>query len=226
MVRQLIYLAALFAAAAVLALTVDVPVAAYFRQHNTWKEFHKLLSLAEVFAHGLGVACILLTVYVLDVRQRCRLPRIITGVVGAGLSADLIKLIVGRMRPRALAVEQVWDSFTGWFPMTRPEIRHGMSSSACQSFPSGHAAVAAALAIVLAVLYPRGRWLFAGFAVLAALQRVEAASHYVSDTLASASIACLFCAACLGRRGIGRWFDRWDAGCDREDCSSVPEPLP
>jgi membrane-associated phospholipid phosphatase len=209
--RRLCYLAAMFATAMAVAWTVDVPVASYFRLERQPEFFHELVSFAEVFGHGVGVAYILLAAYVLDVHQRRRLPRIVAAIVGAGLSADLVKLAVGRIRPRAMALDQVWDSFVGWFPKFHPEIRLGLSVNDCQSIPSGHAAVATALAIGLSLLYPRGRWLFACFAVLAWLQRIETCAHYVSDTLAGAALACLVWAAFFDRRGLGRWFDRWEA---------------
>ncbi len=193
------------------AWTIDIPVASYVRLHKPPDFFHNMVSFAEVFGHGLGVGYILLTAYALDVHQRHHLPRIIAAIVGAGLLADLVKLAVGRMRPRALAVDQVWDSFAGWFPRFHPEIRLGLSVNDCQSMPSGHAAVATALAIGLSILYPRGRWLFACFAVLAVFQRIETSAHYVSDTLAGVALACLVCAVCFDRRGPGRWFDRWEA---------------
>lgn len=230
MSRRLCCLAALFAVAAALALPFDMPLMSYFQGEEDWDAIHDLVTLAEVFAHGLGAACILLTAYVLDVPQRRRMPRIIVAVVAAGLSADVIKVVVGRMRPRALAVDQVWDSFAGWFPLFYPEIRQGMSVSNCQSFPSGHATVATALAIGLCILYPRGRWLFVGFAVLGSMQRVESCAHYLSDTLAGAALACLVCAACLGRHGIGRWFERresiGDTNGERNRCSLPGEPIP
>jgi membrane-associated phospholipid phosphatase len=220
----------MFAIAAALALPFDMAVMSYFQGEEDWAAIHDLVSLAEVFAHGVGAACILLTAYVLDVAQRRRMPRIIAAVAAAGLSADVIKVLVGRMRPRALAVDQVWDSFAGWFPMFCPEIRQGVSVSNCQSFPSGHATVATALAIGLCVLYPRGRWLFVGFAVLASMQRIESSAHYVSDTLAGAALACLVCAACLDRHGIGRWFARWEISSETNGetnrCSLPAEPIP
>ena len=171
--RRLCYLAAMFATAMAVAWTVDVPVASYFRLERQPEFFHELVSFAEVFGHGVGVAYILLAAVVLDVHQRRRLPRIVAAIVGAGLLADLVKLAVGRIRPRAMALDQVWDSFVGWFPKFHPEIRLGLSVNDCQSIPSGHAAVATALAIGLSLLYPRGRWLFACFAVLVWLQRIE-----------------------------------------------------
>ncbi len=211
MSRRLCILAAVFAVAMCFAWVIDVPVAAYFRPKPHSDSLHKLVSFAEVFAHGLGVAWILLTVFVLDVHQRCRLPRIVTAIVAAGMSANLIKLIVGRIRPRELAVDQVWDSFIGWFPRFHAELRHGLHPGDCESMPSGHAAVATALAIGLSLLYPRGRWLFACFAFLASLQRVESCAHYVSDALGGAALGCLIWAAFFDRRGLGRLFDWWES---------------
>jgi membrane-associated phospholipid phosphatase len=193
------------------AWTIDIPVAAYFRLDIHPEFFHELVSFAEVFGHGLGVAWILLTVYVLDVHQRHRLPRIVAAIIAAGMSTNLAKLAVGRIRPRELAVDRVWDSFAGWFPGFHSEIPLGLTSGDCQSMPSGHAAVATALAIGLSILYPRGRWLFACFAVLASMQRIETCAHYLSDTLAGAALACLIWAAFLDRRGLGRGFERWEA---------------
>jgi membrane-associated phospholipid phosphatase len=215
----LYYFAALFAIAMAIALPIDNRVASYFRLRDPSGTFHTLVSLAEVFAHGLGVAGILLTAYMLDVNRRRCLPRIVVTIVGSGLVADVVKLAVGRIRPRALAVDRIWDSFVGWFPRFHPEIRQGLSPNDCQSLPSGHAAAATALAIGLSVLYPRGRWLFASFAILASLQRIEISAHYVSDTMAGAAIASLFCAVCFDRRVFGRWFCRWETsgggiGCD------------
>jgi membrane-associated phospholipid phosphatase len=66
---------------------------------------------------------------------------------------------------------------------------------ALQSLPSAHAATAVGLALALAALYPRGRWLFASFAVLAGLQRIEAQAHFASDVLAGAAVGCMVGAA-------------------------------
>ena len=224
--RRLYYFAALFAIAMAMALTIDTRVASYFRLRAPAGTFHQLVSLAEVFAHGLGVACILLAAYVLDVSHRRCIPRVVVAIVGSGLLSDLVKLVVGRMRPRVLAVDRVWDSFVGWLPKFNPHIPHGLSSSDCQSFPSGHAAAATALAIGLSMFYPRGRWLFAGFAVLASLQRIETSAHYVSDTMAGAAIACLACAMCFDRRLSCRWLNRWESHGGGNGCDFPAEPIP
>ena len=86
---------------------------------------------------------------------------------------------------------------------------------AIQSFPSGHTATAVGLAFGLAWLYPRGRWLFAVFALLAAAQRVGSSAHYVSDTLAAAAMASVVAGVCLSERGSGRWFTRFEQSRQR-----------
>lgn len=215
----------MFLVVAAAALAVDVPITKFCRQERVPGLVRELLSFAEVFGHGLGAACILLTAFVLDVGQRRRLIRIAVSVVGAGLVANLVKLAVGRMRPRASTVDRIWDSFTGWFPRFLSDAPQGVSSSDFGSFPSGHTIVATALAIGLSALYPRGRWLFACFAVLAALQRVETLAHYASDTLAGAAIACLFCGLCFDPRLLGRWFDRWEDNAVGNRCDFPDEPL-
>jgi membrane-associated phospholipid phosphatase len=133
-------------------------------------------------------------------------------VVLSGLLVDALKLVVGRMRPRALNVGSVWDSFIAWLPVVTIGSSGGGTKSDIQSFPSGHTATAVGLAVGLSAVYPRGWWLFASFAALAATQRIESGAHYVTDTFAAASLAFLVCASCFDRRFLGRWFDRIEDG--------------
>jgi len=90
----------------------------------------------------------------------------------SGLIGDLIKPVIGRARPKLLFSEQVYG-FTGFGP--RADY---------WSFPSGHSITAAALAVALTLLYPRGMpaWLLA--AALIAASRVIIGAHYMSDVLA------------------------------------------
>ncbi|MCP4814017.1 MAG: phosphatase PAP2 family protein, partial [Planctomycetaceae bacterium] len=69
-------------------------------------------------------------------------------------------------------------------------------------------ATAVGLAIGLSYLFPRGRWLFTFFALLAALQRMDSGAHFLSDTLVATAVACLISGLCLDHRVAGRWFDR------------------
>ncbi|MCY2996015.1 MAG: phosphatase PAP2 family protein [Planctomycetota bacterium] len=211
--RRLYLLAAIFAVLAVPALAVDMRLAALFSehgQHGLPRDLAKLISLSEVIGHGLGVACIVLTVVVLDRANRRRVLRLLACAFGAGLLSNLIKINLARYRPRTMQFQSVWDTFAGWCPWATQGWQ-GIKNHDIQSFPSSHVATAAGLAVGLSWLYPQGRWLFAFFVVLAAVQRWQCDAHFASDTLAAAALGCLVAGFCLAPRGLGKWFDRWEA---------------
>ncbi len=78
----------------------------------------------------------------------------------------------------------------------------------CDSFPSGHTVGAATLAFLLAVYFPRGRWLFYVTAALVGLRRVVIEWHFLSDVLAGYLLAALVVFGCV--RLLGRDFYRGD----------------
>ena len=99
-------------------------------------DLEKLILLAEVFAHGLGVAAILITVKVLDERGWRVLPRLATTAYLSGLAANVLKMIVVRRRPNHL--EEIPTNFTASFegmlaPLTQPWDQ--AFDYATQSFP-------------------------------------------------------------------------------------------
>lgn len=203
--------AALFAVAAVAALSVDLPLARGLLGQNIVGDVRRLLDVAELFAHGCGVVLILVTAAVLDPDSRPRLARVSATAFGAGGVVLIVKHIIPRMRPYAFDPSgDVVSTFElGWSAAAAQSaaVAHG---AAVQSFPSGHTATAVGLAFGLAWLYPRGRWLFALFAALATAQRVQSSAHFLSDTLAAASLASLVAGVCLGERGLGGWFGRFE----------------
>jgi len=203
------YLAALaFVLAGVLALKLDVRVADLALHGHMPGDLRKLANISEVFAHGFGVAMILATALVLDPAHRRKLVRVAACAVGAGLVAQSVKHVIARIRPNVFDYQGgVADTFVAWSHLPADAIGQ-LSRVGVQSFPSGHTATAVGLAFGLAWLYPRGRWLFFVFALLAATQRVIAPVHYVSDAMAGAAMGTLVAAMCLDRRVLGRWFDR------------------
>jgi len=170
--RRLLILAAILALLFAAALAVDLPVLAFCRRGRVPGDLRKLFDFAEVFAHGIGVACIVLTVLVLDRARRRHLPRLLACAFGSGLIAIVSILMVARTRPRNTEFQRIWYTFVGWCPwLTSADAQQAFDSS-FQSFPSAHTATGVGFAVGLSVLYPQGRWLFAFFAVLAAMQRV------------------------------------------------------
>lgn len=176
------------AAAGALCLTIDLPVADYFRSGHSPKFLRELLEHAEPFGHGVGVVYIVLAIFVLDVQRRSWVPALLGGSLGAGLSADIIKLLIGRTRPRNLdaSLSSVWETFGNMLPLLKGI--HGDS----HSFPSSHTATAVGLAVVLATLYPQGRYLFFTFALLTGLQRIACSAHFPSDVCAGALVGWVF----------------------------------
>ncbi len=169
--------------AAISVFTIDT-AAAQFDVNDFPGELRRLVELSEAFAHGMGVAMILITLFVVDPTKRTLIPRVAVVAFLPGIIANAGKLLVTRHRPRDFDTDQVaLESFAG-FPGTTV-------SSNLQSFPSGHTATAVGLAIGLTCLYPQGRYVFAVLAILAASQRVLFDAHFVSDTFAGAGIACL-----------------------------------
>ncbi|WP_460165592.1 phosphatase PAP2 family protein [Thermostilla marina] len=176
--------------AAPIAFSIDLPAATWFHAGNMPKPFRELFALSEVFGHGLGVVLIAASVWALDPRHRWALPRLLAGAWVAGLAADVLKSLIGRIRPRDLlaagqpAVQSVWDTFTGWLPVVYADV-HG------HSFPSAHTATAFGLAVSLASIYPRGAWWFYVLGWLVACQRLDCSAHYPSDVLAGAAVGLL-----------------------------------
>ena len=182
------------------------------------KELLRLLNFSEIFAHSSGVTVLMLTVLVLDPSLRfpsfrwpaIRWPsyqpsagqeqfaRMICSTATGGLVVDLIKLLVDRVRPRAADLVAEASVFST-FGTSLLQAAH-TSHSDVNSFPSGHAAVAAGFAAALGWKYPRGRPLFFAFAVCAALQRVATSAHYPSDICFGAAIGLVGAAVFLGSR--------------------------
>lgn len=118
---------------------------------------------------------------------------IFVAVALSGLAADLLKILVGRTRPKLL----FQDGTYGW---------GGFAWQADHwSFPSGHTANAAALALALFFLWPRHVVAYALFVVLIAFSRIGLDQHYLSDTIGGAWIAVLvtcYLRGVLLRRGL------------------------
>lgn len=202
--------------AGLLALAVDLPLARWCLQDGVPRDLRKLLQLAEAFGHGLGIVAILFTVLILDQTQRWKAPRLAIASLGAGLLANIGKLVIARTRPHYFDFGGgISDSFTGWLPLASgPSFEQGC--------PSAHTAAAAGLAAGLTWLYPHGRTWFACLAALVALQRIEAGAHFLSDTLWGAALGVAVARIAIAMPSLG-WLgnrcERWLGKPGSEACS-------
>ena len=204
-------------AAGLLMLPIDLPVAAWFREHRLPKELNRYLNFSEVFGHGIGVAMIMLGVFAVDrslafpsltwpaVRWPTFQPstakrqaaRMLGGLLAGPLTVLMLKQLIDRVRPRAgdlSAATTVFDTFG------RGLLAAGAGGgSDLHSFPSGHSATAAALGSILIWKYPQGRWFFLLVAASSCLQRIASSAHYPSDACFGAALGVLGAAIVLGR---------------------------
>jgi len=111
-------------------------------------------------------------------RAAAAIPGFIFVAVGAsGLLTDLLKIIVARTRPKLFFLSGTYDF--GWFGWRADDW----------SWPSGHAATAAAVMTALWCLWPRPLYLYVAGAAAVAISRVVTGAHYLSDVIAGAALA-------------------------------------
>lgn len=179
-------------------------------------DIEKAIQLSEAFAHGMGAAVILLTVWLVAEQRRPHIWLAILMTVSSSLVANGMKAFFVRVRPhsadqvqvseagRALILADSETSAESAAHKTTVEASYWDSRQ--RSFPSGHAATATSLALGLALVFPRGTWIFAMLATLACFQRIYSGAHYPSDVLAGCAIAFVCCGLILGiQQQLRRW---------------------
>jgi membrane-associated phospholipid phosphatase len=189
------------------ALPLDLATARWSLQERCPDFLRELFAACEAFGNGIGVAIILIAVWLLDAKGRARMPRLVCAVLSGALTADLVKLLIARTRPRDFVItgQQIADSFTSWLPF-------GDTQASGQSFPSAHTATGVALTLALAWAYPRGRWLFVALGVMVGLQRIESGAHFASDVVMGAAVGWLGAQAMLIPGACWGFFDRLEVG--------------
>lgn len=105
-----------------------------------------------------------------------RMLFLLAAVALSGLITDIVKPLVGRLRPKLLFEASLY----GFEP-----LRIGYEYN---SFPSGHAATVFALAAALSFFFPGWRLPLFGFAAVIGLSRIIVGAHYLSDVMAGAYV--------------------------------------
>ena len=205
--RMVVVPGLLLALAAIALFTVDLPVARACAPRDWPDEIHRYLRSIEPFGTPYGQGMLPLGVFFVLPSLRKHIPRVATASVAAGLTANVIKLLVGRQRPKYfdMASESATDAFAGFLPL----LHDGVS---LKSFPSAHTASAVAFAVLLSHLFPRGKWLFGITAALVALQRIEVCEHFISDVFVGETVGWLVAQSFLHHPKLSSWFDRFESG--------------
>ena len=156
-----------------------------------------------MFGHLYGIAFILLTTWTVSVANRRKVQLIAGLLLCTSLMVTLVKSSLVRIRPRggqAAEFDSVWETFGGLNPVLTNLDFSRLGISNLQSYPSGHTASAFVLAIGLAIVFPRGRYLFLLFAFLSGAQRIGFAAHYLSDVCGGAIVALVCCTIFVNTR--------------------------
>ena len=200
-VRDLGYVAALFAVLPLLVLYLDSSVKIFILSVRG----HWDVAVAQwVSAGGYGTVNGAIAVTLMAAGLLAGRPReVVVGrlglfaVIAGGLSVQVLKHLFCRPRPLAEAAGQFFADF--------PCLGKG---AALISFPSGHAVTVFALAYVLSRAYPKGSFAFYLPATMVALSRVYLASHFLSDVVAGAGfglfVGWIVCRLAVLPRGNGR----------------------
>ena len=192
-------------------LPFDVSIAKAMLNDVTPGELRGLLARGEVFGHAYGMAAIAFTIYLLSPKNRLVVPRLILNCLTAGLTADLLKLAVWRVRPRSnYSWEANSDTFLGTIFTANDWNWAQLLDSNRHSLPSAHTAVAVAFAISLAKLFPEARWWFAVLALLCALNRIDGGAHFPSDVFWGAAVGIGATAFCDRSRTVRWLLSRWE----------------
>ncbi len=198
-------------AAALIVSLADGFIARNYQYHFLPGELRRIVSWSEIFAHGMGVAVIILGVIVLAPDLRRYVPRLIACPLLAGLAAAGLKYFAQRTRP--LAMYEMLDttagqSSVGWGREFDGRIEQ--LSYNFQSFPSGHAATAFGFAVGMSWLIPRGRWYFFGLAILAGSQRSVSLAHWTSDVFAGAAVGIVVAGIVTGTKFCDRFYGMFE----------------
>jgi len=193
----------------------DTVLASFMHTHHHWSGW-KLVYLSEIFSHAWGVGLIALGIASLYASDAPKIPQLFCASLGAGLLANIGKLICARTRPHSFDLTaSSWESFQGLFPWWNGVYENSTNLASLQSFPSAHAATAAGLAWGLSRRYPQGRWYFVLLCMLALCQRLVVEAHYLSDVCWGAAIGVIWANFVFSNVKMGQRFVRlevWLAG--------------
>ncbi len=181
--------AAIIAAGILLSLFfLDKPIADYIKHHNYPHKLPGELKRAVYFfdSYDQIVPLILLisAAAISAGQQKWRMiGQLILSMLIAGGVVWLGKYLIGRQRPRWAEPAHWYDTFTGFLP--------GLSNFKAQSMPSGDAAIAFAVSVILAQFFPKHKVIFYILAIGSAASRVMLGYHYLSDVIVGSLIGYL-----------------------------------
>jgi len=183
---------------------VDKPTLLFVKQHVTGdlKAFFRVVTdfgKADAYVWGGVLAFLIGRIMFLRAKLTPTAPFyqalsrsglfVLVSLAYSAVIVHAMKLSFGRPRPKVMFTEDFYGFHFFAF------------DTKFNSFPSGHSQTIWAVMISLAILFPKGRYVFIAAAVLIASSRVLVTAHYPSDVVMGSFIA-IMCALGAHRR----WF--------------------
>jgi membrane-associated phospholipid phosphatase len=198
----------LAAAGFLLLLPIDGALSRAFRAIKLGGDFRRELEAFQQWGQGVSTILVMLAVWLGDPNRRLRLYDWAAGLASTGIVVTLVKLLVGRPRPKYDDPLVFLGPF-GQYPVVRGDrpvgIYHAWDvgapiSAELWSMPSSHTAYAAVMAAALSALYPRLRPLVIGCVILVGCSRLITGAHYPSDVAVGGLLGAGFGAAAMRQR--------------------------
>jgi len=193
-------------------LPFDGAVGAWCRRFQTdgdlrlGGDLKRELEFMQQFGAVTSVVVTAAFIALLDPKRRPAIKWLLAIVLANALVLNIFKMTIGRPRPRFMdpyTFTLPWQTYTLQIdgvaqPRHAWEAWRGISSN-LWSMPSSHTAAAFVLAVFLATLYPKCRWLVLIWAGLVGVCRVILGAHYPSDVVVGGVIGFATATAILAR---------------------------
>jgi membrane-associated phospholipid phosphatase len=189
--RWLLYSIFFFGICLMVLLRIDVPLSSYLkilkipdRTDNLSKQVDGAMEFFKWFVQPFPLLLLVLATAISAGAARWRLIGHL--LLGLALTTAFVwvgKLLVARQRPKWFQGTRWEKTFTGFLP--------GAHNFKEQSFPSGDAALAFAMGLILAYYFPKHRYILYLLATGCAFSRIYYQFHFLSDVICGALIGYL-----------------------------------
>lgn len=156
------------------------------------------IEAAQQYGQLVSSILVAAVIWLQDPARRRRLADWAAAFVITGVLATFLKIFLGRPRP-VLNEPEMFLGPLGAYPLgTDVGIRHSWEiwagiSSKLWSMPSSHTAYIAVMAVFIAMLYPRLRYLAFGMIAVVGFGRMVTGAHYFTDVIAGAALGLAVC---------------------------------
>ncbi len=185
------YILLLIVAAAAVAFSMfflDKPIANYLKTNDYPHKLPSVAKKAIVFFDSydqvVPMTLLIITAAISAGTEKWKLTgKLLLAMILAGIPVWMGKITIARQRPKWNNGNSWLETFTGLFP--------GIANMKMQSMPSGDAALAFAVSVILANAFPKHKYIFYILAIGSASGRVMLRYHYLSDVIVGALIGYL-----------------------------------